>query len=380
LVRGAVKELALLQDLEKIEADYKSRFGSPPYNLSHWDPSNRIQERLLSSLELPIPVSEIPYCFSYELEELPSIIVGLGCNTNSTGCLVTPSGSASIQCVLSFFRSLGVKSIAALCPCYFTVPYACQQLNINLTRIYLRRSSDGFEVPDIPSMSSFDAIWITNPVYCAGVYPSAEYDSLVAETIAAGSFVVVDECLCEPGLEMVRKWGKEENFLSIVSPHKSLCINGLKFSAILMPKVHLGIFDQWADIQYGCLSPTNHLAVRHYLSGNFALIQAKVRSTAATEAAFAASVCDSLSNLEYDCDAVGYLRTYYAGHIPGSRATDVSTLSTIIDGCGVSLIPGQRNHFSTDIPFCLRVNLMRSGSEFRGAFSRLLNYLDAFRC
>src|SRR5258707_637129 len=76
----------------------------------------------------------------------------------------------------------------------------------------------------------------------------------------AGAYVVVDEALAFPPTRIALSLGGHSNFIGIYTPHKSICINGMKCSLVAFHPTLEDFFDDWADVLSGGLSVSACLA------------------------------------------------------------------------------------------------------------------------
>jgi aspartate/methionine/tyrosine aminotransferase len=255
MVDADIRELKLLADLEFISDRYEEQFGAPPINLSLWNPA----QSLIKELELRLPPSSdlkgIEYAFSYDLPEIEAVIKALGFNPETRGCLLTHSGSTAIVATANWLRGRGCSRVLIVGPRYFTVPYALTSFGINWTVAYMHRSQGGrfsFPVLEEHSLQGIDALWLTSPVYCTGIdYDDRESSNFISAMLRRGIRVVLDECLSENGRRIGPKFS-DQGIAAIYAPHKSICVNGVKFAAIVFDGSEQEHFDSWCDVWNGC--------------------------------------------------------------------------------------------------------------------------------
>jgi hypothetical protein len=189
---------------------------------------------------------------------------------------------------------------------------------------------------------------------------------------------VADECLALAGQEIGRELGHHAGFVGIYTPHKTICLNGAKFSVIVFDRSQQAFFDQWSDILCGGLSVSAGLALRHFLSPNFAHYDEVFR--AKTKAALLAA--GQLSALcptgELDSDTEGHFVTFYMPTLSAELGADQEFLWRMASASAAVVIPGTRNHFDPTVGFCFRINLALDGPAFRGALGRLFRFLDDY--
>lgn len=365
--------------LENIEDAYAKRFGAAPFNISHWDPTEEFTTGILSHFEVPTFDAVVSYRFSYQVKETDPVIVKLGGATDVHGVLFTPSSTSSILCVLNWLKSRKKTNIIAACPAYFSLFHACRRFNITIRHTYMRRENGGFVLPppDSDIWREPSVLWITSPVYSAGVYLSAADVSFVGGLLNSGWTVVVDECLALPGHELIRKLGQHRNFLSIYSPHKCICVNGIKFSAVVFNVRHLGFMERWADVWYGGLGYSSSLAIMHFLSANFDTYREHFLRAIARQQRIVDQVC-AVDSVQTDAGAQGHFVSCYFPAISSRLGNSRHFLERLVDASGGSLIPGNRSRFNPRLGFSFRINLARSGPRFRPTLARIIDHVSSY--
>lgn len=377
-----IAELNLINDIEKMENTYTGRTGLRPIKLSHWNPSPAFKLQNKTPLLMDEYSNIIDYIFSYNVKPdiQDKLLKKLGfLHPEKRGCLYTHAGSASIFNIMNFLRNMGINKLHLVCPSYFTVRHAANACSIEYVNHYFKRDSQGgYCLPTMPSASDInknEAVWFTNPVYCTSVYYSSNEISYIKKLLDEEIQVVIDESLAITGKYLAGKFGNYLNFTGIYSPHKSICVNGNKFSLVVFDKENQSLYDSWSDVLCGCLSTGNMVAISHYLSDNFTQYESEF--TANINANFNAvkRLCHKYS-VEYDNDANGYLVTIYFRNIPAQKGWDVAFLSYILNEVGCTFIPGSRNHFDDSVGFCFRLNLAAWSTEYSFGLERCIKLLS----
>lgn len=265
-----------------------------------------------------------------------------------------------------------------MCPSYFSLTHACRRFGLTLNRAYLKRSNGGFTLP--PANSSIwrepSVLWLTNPVYGAGVYLSKADVLFISGLLKSGWTVVADECLALPGQELIRMLGEHKNFVSIYSPHKSVCINGIKFSVVLFSRKHLAFMERWADVWYGGLGCSSSLAIIHFLSANFDSYQSIFLRSIARQRKIVDQLCTK-SYVETDAKAKGHFVSCYFPTLSSRLGNSRMFLEKLVNSTGGSVISGNRSRFGREFGFSFRVNLARGGARFRPTLSRIIEQVTS---
>jgi bifunctional pyridoxal-dependent enzyme with beta-cystathionase and maltose regulon repressor activities len=373
-----IPELQMLDQIERISDRYRQAFGAEPFNVSHWDPSPDFTSQLLRCLILPPHGNICDYIYSYMLNDVTRVLERLGFSVKDKGCLITPNGTTSLVCVARWLNERGIQKVKVTCPTYFPVFHLLPAFGIQVEPIYLLRTNGVFYLPNLSAdRDDRCAIWLTSPVYSAGVYFSEAEIAKVAAILNAGRLVIADECFAIPGRELSRYVGSYDNFVGIYAPHKSICVNGLKFSAIVYDSQYALAFDQWADILYGGLALTTVAALKHFTSPDYERCQVAAACHISKAMSFIKGVATSIPRLSLDQDPQGILVTCYFPHLPAELTSDDSFLWSLAEETGAVFIPGIRNHFDPHWGLSFRVNLARDSKQFRGAVERMCRRLGS---
>lgn len=372
-----IPELSTLDYLFKLENKYENKYGLKPYNVSDWNPSEEFVNNIISKLEIPKLKNAIDYAFSYTNKNKKHILKTLGFDYNKKGCLITPSGSTSILCSINWLNLLGINNINVISPAYFSLFHNCENFNIHVQEHYMLRCNDKFKLPNLP-IEDEAPVWITNPIYCTGVHLNNEAYIYHLKDIMdkQNRFLIADECLAMRGNELSHVIGDNKKFIGIYAPHKTISVNGIKFSIIVFDKLFQVFFDQWSDILYGCLPLSSLSAIKHYISDNFIEYQTLFLHNTTNAFNFIKNICSSKKNIKIDNDVNGYLATIYTPNITKEKFTDDGFIWEIMEQTGGSFIMGHRNHFDPDYGMCFRVNLARDGILFRTTITRIINFLN----
>jgi aspartate/methionine/tyrosine aminotransferase len=376
-----IPELNALSFREKLSDKYQRKYGSPPFDLSHWDPSNETLKNLIPHLELPQSSWIMPYIFSYDLDDLNEKLIERFTLTNrEQEFLVVPTGTSAIAFATWWLKCLEIEHVVILCPAYFSSFYSCDVMGLPYSKIYLRRESKRWhfpyeEIEAAVKKNAKTALWVTNPIYATGVYLDQEKISFLNSLLKIGITVLVDECHSINGKEITPKLIPSDHLLSLFSPHKSVCINAAKFAAIVFDRKYKRFFADWTDVLIGGLSTANYTAILHFLSPNFLEFQNAFDTHIHRAREEVRDVVRKLSGaIEIDDKPLGYLMSCYAPNISAIGNCE-EILEDIIFNSGATMIPGTRNHFDPKIGFNFRINLARYCPQFSSSFRRAAAYI-----
>lgn len=361
--------------MELAEATYESNNGVAPYNVSLWDPDPNFTGSLGIQPTLRVPSSPFEYVFSYKISStLKTAIAGKLGHLTSRAVLLTPSGTAANLVVLNLLKLLGRKRLWIVLPAYFQVPIAAKDVGLEIICSHALRKTDGWYLPEMPGLiPETDAVWITNPIYGVGDSIAASSVAALASYMVSGAMVIADECLCPVGAELARQLSHCSGFIGTYSPHKSVCMNGVKLGAVVADVSYIETLEYLSDVWAGPLTRMSIADAEHFLSENFDLMETAIRQKIAEAESALRRICS-----RFDCTLLGSTGPYRSVCVDGvSRDLEMSLdfVSQLINATGTSFIPAFVNLGSPDAPFSFRVNLTRRSVHMEAALFRLLQAL-----
>ena len=61
--------------------------------------------------------------------------------------------------------------------------------------------------------------------------------------------------------------------MGLYSPHKAVCVNAIKFAAIIHATTYSSVFQHWSDVLIGGLGSSVQCALAHFVGANFSQYQ-----------------------------------------------------------------------------------------------------------
>lgn len=367
------ERLTAFEDIEAFEAAYEAENGIPPYNVSHWNPERSFVSSLPVGPIFRAPASPFQYVFSYELPKTlkEAIAEKLGFCT-SKAVVLAPSGTSANLLALCLLKLQGKRRLVISAPTYFQVPIAAQDLGLEVKTLANCRMNGEWQIEDLSNLDhDTDALWVTNPMHGFGEPFSNQSLDELASFLASRGTVVADECFCPNGQELARKLGKYEAYIGTYSPHKSVCMNGVKLGVIVTNELYTEALEQRSDIWAGPLTRMAIGDAEHFLSTNFDDINRGVRARLVESQTATNAICNDLGVRLVGQD--GVYRSIYIDHIAQELEQDGGFLRSLIHKTGTSFIPLHLNYGPRGAPFGLRVNLARNCRHYRSALTRLLS-------
>lgn len=367
-----------IEQLEKWVETKKKQSLEEFVNLSNWNPSLEFMNKLAIDIPYTFVGNPVSYIFSSDYDNITRINILSKWGYNSEkGITFFNTGSESILNSIYLLSYLKYKRVYLLCPTYFSIIPICDSIGIECKKIFLNRKDDRYYLPD-----NFDkliekdcCIWITNPVYCTGNLYSEE-DIILLKQIAIKNrlFIVNDESLCLRQYSISKYFESYEKIITIITPHKALCTNTLKFSAIIHSSIYDSIVDKWADTLEGCLGIGAAIAIKHFLSSEYDLY----------EQSFIKAIEENRENLipllnkyhlVYDSKSVSYLLSLYFADISYNFYDDMIKIQNLINKTNAYFISGSKNSFPLSTGFSFRINLCSIDKRYLYALERTIRYI-----
>lgn len=381
-------EKILIDEIEAMAARWQASKGRSPINISHWNPSDEFL-RSLQALVAPASLLDplwslqrfdpMPYRHSRGLPATQAVLRKLGFAGEDAAVLITENGTTSISTVANWLKLHNVEEVTLLSPSYFTTAHSLRRLGIAVKELALERSADGtYRLPIGLDVQPGEALWLTNPVYSTGLYALEQSCDALRQIADAGTYIVADESLALRPTVIAQTLGGHENFAGIYTPHKSICMNGMKFSAVVTHPRHQATLEDWADVLSGGLSLSATIAVQHFVTASFDECRAAVARLLRKTRDWHIDLVRSFEGtIAVDSNSEGHFIMAYLPRFAAELRHRIDFLEGILVETGCILIPGFRSGFDERSGFCFRINLARDSGAFREAVERLYGFLHA---
>lgn len=345
-------------------------------NVSYWGVSKGYQNYMLKNIRLNYEENIFCYKYTYDISYKfrKKIITKLGCvNAQNTMCLLTSSTTQSIINVINYLKLHNYRKLCILNPSYFSVEESCKIIGMPYEKKNLVFSDNKYIIPIDDILDKYyDVVWLTSPVYSTGVVYSSSQISTIKRLIDSKILVIADESLALPGQELLLNIPISRYFFSVVSPHKPLYINNVKFSALLCPKENEDFFEQWVDVFSGSLLHSNLVAISHYLSANYNYCVNQSRKWFQKNNQVIKAVLDSFPYAYCDMTDISPYKCIYLRKPNNNKINIFDNIYQLITNQFVSYIPGIYNGLETDP--CFRVNMSLCPMELENALYRILRF------
>ena len=357
---------------------YRIEYGAHPVQLSHWDPDVRYRSWVSRTLRLPPGEDFVSYFFTYDAEELKCRLNKHLQLTDGAGVrLLTNCSTMSIVSIIHWLHLNDVERLILLGPFYFSVLHACRALSLPYEIRPMIRNDDGtYHLPELrrSDLAGRVAVWVTNPIYSSGAY-IRDGEAHLRVLLDLGVRVVLDETLAVPELSLGHRLARDGNCLAIYSPHKTLNINGVKFSYVVGAEHLEDPLEQWADVFNGGLTTSATTAIHHFLSPNFDLCRSRMQRFAASAYRRVCQTCSEDAQVTVDRWEAGNFATCYFSDVPGEFAFDHAAMWHLVRDTAAVVFPTTCSYADTRWGFGFRLNLTRLSGQFLAAFSRIVDRL-----
>ena len=316
--------------------------------------------------------------FTYDADELKcQLNKHLQLSAGAGVRLLTNCSTVSIVSVIHWLCLNGVTRLILLGPFYFSALHACRALSLPYEIRPVIRNVDGtYYLPELgrSDLAGRVALWVTNPIYSSGAY-IRNGEGYLRALLDLGVRVVLDETLAVPELSLGHRLAHNENCLAIYSPHKTLNINGVKFSYVVGAEHLEDQLEQWADVFNGGLTTSATTAIRHYLSPNFGLCRSRMHRFAVAAYRQIRQTCSDDRRVTVDQWEAGNFATCYFSDVPGELAFDHAAMWHLVRDTAAVVFPTTCSYADTRWGFGFRLNLTRLSPQFLAAFSRIFDRL-----
>lgn len=368
-----------IEEVENLVSIIEHKQAKSIINLSDWNPSNNFITKLAINIPYTFQADPISYIFSSDFDAGIKYPILKKWNYSSEKDVVFfNSGSESILSTLYFLLQQGCKKIYLLCPTYFSIEPICHSLSLKCEKIFLKRENQRYFLPENfeKHIDHHECLWITNPIYCTGtLYVNADLERIKKIAECKNLYLVNDESLCMRQYALSSTFESLERYINIVTPHKALCTNGLKFSSVIISKQFYAAIDRWIDILEGCLGVGAKVAIKHFLSPQYDMYESSFCKSIEENRQKVSAIFHK-NPVEFDVHSKSYLLSVYFNNLPYHYLDEIYQMENLIYRTDAYVISGSKNSFSPRQGFSFRVNLCSVDDSYLYALKRVLHYLQ----
>ena len=243
-----------------------------PVNLSYWNSGSDYKKKLAEKVKLceKSDLFDYQYFFPDRIKRELARKLGFSDQAYENSFFAPLSQSTLSIVTLAIFLKKYGKKVGIIEPVYFSAQSCFDDLAIpyRLFGGYMENINNTFDAEEL-LQSDCTAFWFTSPVNSCSIYFTEKVTKGIQKILDAGKMVILDESLCVNGFELSRVFGAQENLIYIYSPHKTLGLQGIKFSYIVVHKKYYDDIDSLEDIYGGSLNYSCQEGAEHFVSKNF---------------------------------------------------------------------------------------------------------------
>lgn len=345
-------------------------------NLSYWNPGSEYKAQIKDILKINFEqdIFDYQYYIPERLQKVVATKLGFSEKELSLASFSAFSQSTvSIVTVSAFLAKKNLK-LGIVSPVYFSVQTCCNDLKIPYVFFdeFAPNVNESFD-ENLLLKSECDAFWFTSPINSTSVYFNQKVKDGIQKILDAGRWVILDESLCVNGMELSRTFGIHEKLIYIYSPHKTLGIQGIKFSTVVTHQKYYAEIDSLRDSYGGSLNCSSLQGVAHFASSNFEGCVDFYNTFWQKNLEVIKQVLSRYDFVRVSPEVAGHYAMVFV-----NRSVDeknfVDTMKALMKKVGYSVYPGSMQGFDTTRRFCFRVNLLLNKVDLEKGLVAVLDY------
>ena len=348
-----------------------------PTCLSYWNSGSDYKEKIAATVKLcgKSDLFDYQYFFPDSIKKDIAHKLGFSDDAYEKSFFAPLSQSTlSIVTVAIFLKKYDQK-VGIIEPIYysaqdcfddFAVPY-------RLFSDYMENINSTFDA-DALLQSDCTAFWFTSPINGCSIYFKDHVIKGIQKLLDAGKMVVLDESLCVNGMELSRALGVQENLIYIYSPHKTLGIQGIKFSYVVVHTKYYEDINNLEDTYGGSLNYSCQEGAEHFISKNFD--DCLQRYTNFWQENFL-KVKGILKNYDFAHvlpETFGHYAMIFIDR-PVTDACFIEATKFLMKEKGYYVYPGAMQGFDSKKGFCFRVNMLLNATDIEKGLRAVLDYI-----
>lgn len=363
-------------EMELDEALEEFRGLKPPVNLSYWNSGSdyKAQIKKILKLEGEQDIFDYHYYFPEDIKEKIAQKLGFPAEDCKKAFFHALSQSTLSIAVITVLLSKMKVKLGIVAPVYFSVLDCCDDLKVPY-RIF-----DGF-LPDLKETfdenvllkSDCGAFWFTSPVNSCSIHFSQKVKDTIQKLLDAEKIVILDESLTVNSKELTRTFGVQENLIYIYSPHKSLGLQGIKFSALIAHKKYYDEINSLNDSFGGSLNYSCQQGISHFTSQNFDECLSVYNQFWRDNLSAVRKILASYSFVSVPQDIFGHYAIIFVDGTIDDRAF-VDAMKNLMKEKGYFVYPGSMQGFGSKQRFCFRINLLLDKKDLEQGLRAVLDY------
>ena len=351
--------------------------GYEPMNLSFWNSGSDYKALLEKNLRLDVQADmfDYHYYFPEDVEEIIAQKLGFSAEDRKRLYFHPLTQSTLSIAILSVLLLKMRVKLGIIAPAYFSVQNCFDDIKLPYMRFdsFMQDINAAFDA-DVLLNSDCAAFFFTSPVNSCGIYFNDMVKVGIQKLLDAGKIVILDESLCINGKELCRTFGAQENLMYIYSPHKTLGIQGIKFSTLVVHKKFYEDIDSLNDGYGGSLNYSCQQGYLHFASPNFDACLAAYNNFWQENLSAVRSVLSSYPFATLSPEAFGHYVMIFIDRSFDDRFV-VDAMKRLLKEHGYFVYPGSMQGFDAKKQFCFRINLLLNRADLERGLKVVLDYL-----
>ena len=361
-----------MDEIDQLILDYEIQNNTKIMNLSRWEFSDQFYSSVLSLTTWPNEYSHTSYNYPWELG-LPEKIKNKLNIPDNFDCIVLANTSQALTLLACLTSKLTDRHVIG------NPSYWAMEENIRAFGGQPQTFSAHFQTPGLLEFQGNDikttVLWLTNPMFATGTMLPNRIIEYINQ-LDDNHILIFDEALNEPYNSLIKGIRRDLTSFFILSPHKHLNINGLKFSAILYPKKFHRFMVEYSDSLFGSLPSSALAAVQHFLSDNYDLVLAKHREWTTSANTQIETILKKYSRINLSDWHSGIYRSVYLPFIPDRHFSVDNNFTNLIAETNCAVIPGIYNKIPSEFGLSFRVNLSLNSAFYLSKIQDVMAHLD----
>lgn len=350
-------------------------------NLSYWNPGSEYKAQIKDILKFDFESDffDYEYYISEKFQKVVATKLGVSeSDFKFAGLSVFSQSTVSIVTVSAFLARKNLK-LGIVSPVYFSVQTCCNDLKIPYMFFdeFAENINENFD-PDLLLKSECDAFWFTSPINSTSIYFSQKVKEGIQKLLDFGKWVFLDESLCVYGKELLRTFGIQDKLFYIYSPHKTLGIQGVKFSVVVAHRKYYNEIDCLKDCYGGSLNCSNLQGVTHFASPNFDECVTFYNKFWRDNLGLVKSILTQYDFVHISSDVAGnYAMIFFNRHVDDDCF--IEAMKVLMKEHAFCVYPGSMQGFNMTNCFCFRVNLLLNKEYLENGLVSVLDYFGGLR-
>ncbi len=348
-----------------------------PVNLSYWNSGSDYKKKLSETVKLceKSELFDYKYYFPKSIEKDIAHKLGFSEEDYEKSFFAPVSQSTLSIATMAIFLKKHNQKVGIIEPVYFSVQDCFDDLSVpyQLFGDYMENINSTFDAEEL-LQSDCTAFWFTSPVNSCSIYFNERVTNGIQKLLDEGKIVILDESLCVNGFELSRVFGAQENLIYIYSPHKTLGLQGIKFSYIVVHKKYYDDIDSLEDIYGGSLNYSCQEGAEHFASENFDECLKVYTAFWQKNLLKVKALVKDYDFARISPETFGLYAMIFIDR-PVDDKNFLEAMKQLMKDTGYFVYPGIMQGFRLEKGFCFRVNMLLNTGDIEKGLKAVLDYI-----